>query len=97
MRPIPADKPLPALTFAFPQLSPGSVLLHQPGVDRTGPVPVIPPTQSLPMEVLIKKQIEQQRLKLQQQQQQQTSPGTQTAPFVPPAGTVSIGQFDRGN
>jgi hypothetical protein len=48
------------------------------------------------MEVLIKKQLEQQKLKLQQQQQQ-TSPGAQTAPFVPPTGTVAMGQFDRGN
>jgi len=96
VRPIPADKPLPVLTFAYPQLSPSSVLLRQPGIDQTGPVPVTPPTESLPMEVLIKKQLEQQKLKLQQQQQQ-TSPGAQTAPFVPPTGTVAMGQFDRGN
>jgi pilus assembly protein CpaC len=96
VRPIPADTPLPTLTFAFPQLSPSSALLHQPGIDQTGPVPVTPPAASLPMEVLIKKQLEQQKLKLQQQQQQ-TSSGTQTAPFVPPTGTVSMGQFDRGN
>jgi pilus assembly protein CpaC len=96
VRPIPVDKPVPALTFAYPQLSPGSVLLRQPGIEQTGPVPVTPPTESLPMEVLIRKQMEQQRLKLQQPQQQ-TSPGTQTAPFVPPTGTVAMGQFDRGN
>jgi pilus assembly protein CpaC len=63
VRPIPVDKPMPALTFAYPQLSPGSVLLYQPGIDQTGPVPVTPPTESMPMEVLIKKQqkLEQQK------------------------------------
>jgi pilus assembly protein CpaC len=81
VRPIPADKPLPLLTFAVPQLSPGSVMLHQPGIDQTGPVPVIPPTETMPMEMLIKRQLEQQKLKLLQQ----TSPGS-GASFVPPGG-----------
>jgi pilus assembly protein CpaC len=95
VRPIPADKPLPALTFSVPQLNPGSVMLYQPGFDQTGPVPVTPPTESLPMEVLIKQQLDQQKLKLQQQQQQQ--PGMQTAPFVPPSGTSPSLQMGQGN
>jgi len=96
VRPIPADKPVPTLTFAFPQLSPGSTILHQPGIDETGPVPVIPPIDSMPMEVLLKQQLEQQKLKLQPQSQQ--GQGTQTAPFVPPNGTVTAGtQFGGGN
>ena len=66
VRPIPADKPLPALTFNFPQLNPGSVLLYQPSIDQTGPVPVTPPADSMPIEVLMKKIQEQQKLKLQQ-------------------------------
>ena len=77
VRPIPVGKPVPDLTFAFPQLNPGSVMLHQPGIDETGPVPVIPPSNSMPMEVLIKQQLEQQKMKLQQQQG--------TGPAVPPA------------
>jgi pilus assembly protein CpaC len=89
VRPIPVDKPVPNLTFAVPQLSPGSVLLYQPGIDQTGPVPVTPPTESMPMEVLIKQQLEQQKLKLQQQTGPTSGNG---ASFVQPAGGVPIGQ-----
>jgi len=53
VRPIPADKPVPALTFSVPQLNPGSVVLHQPGMEQTGPVPVTPPTDSIPFELLV--------------------------------------------
>jgi pilus assembly protein CpaC len=88
VRPIPADKPLPALTFAVPQLSPGSVMLSQPGIDQTGPVPVTPPMDSMPMEVLIKQMQEQQKRKLQQQ----TTGGATNAPFVPTGGSTPIGQ-----
>lgn len=89
VRPVPADKPVPNLTFSVPQLSPGSVPLYQPGIDQTGPVPVTPPADSMPMEVLIKQQIEQQKMKLQQQQ---TTTGAPSAPFVPPGGGAPIGQ-----
>jgi len=83
VRPIPADKPMPNLTFGVPQLSPGSVLLYQPGIDQTGPVPVTPPMDSMPMEVLIKQQLEQQKMKLQQQQQ---TTGASGGSFVQPGG-----------
>jgi pilus assembly protein CpaC len=96
VRPIPVDRPVPALTFAYPQLNPGSAILRQPGIDQTGPVPVTPPVDSMPMEVLLKQQLEQQKLKLQQQSQQ--GQGIQTAPFLPPNGTVTPGsQFGGGN
>jgi pilus assembly protein CpaC len=88
VRPIPADKPVPNLTFGVPQLSPGSVLLYQPGIGQTGPVPVTPPTDSMPMEVLLKQQLEQQKMKLQQQ----TTTGQPSAPFVTPGGGAPIGQ-----
>jgi pilus assembly protein CpaC len=81
VRPIPADKPIPILTFAVPQLLPGSVLLSQPGMDQTGPVLVTPPTETMPMEVLIKQQLDQQKMKLQSP----TAP-TSGASFVPPGG-----------
>ncbi|HEX3744885.1 MAG TPA: pilus assembly protein N-terminal domain-containing protein [Bryobacteraceae bacterium] len=87
VRPIPADKPVPALSFAFPQLKPGSVNVYQPGIDQTGPVPVTPPTESLPMEVLIKQQLEQKKLKLQQ-----PSNGTSSTPIAPAAGGLPNGQ-----
>jgi pilus assembly protein CpaC len=89
VRPIPADQDLPNLPFTFPQLSPGSTLLYQPGVDITGPVPVIPPTQSVPMEVLIKQQQDQQKLKLQQQ----TTGGATSGSFISSGGgSTATGQ-----
>jgi pilus assembly protein CpaC len=88
VRPIPTDKPVPALSFAVPQLNPGSVVLYQPGIGQTGPVPVTPPIDSLPMEVLIKQQLEPQKLKLQQQ----TNGTTQGTLFVPPTGGLPNGQ-----
>ena len=87
VRPVPAGKPVPALSFAYPQLAPGSAILHQPGMDQTGPVPVIPPVDSMPMEVLLKQQLDRQKLRLQQPSQ--PGQGIQTAPFVPPNGTVT--------
>jgi pilus assembly protein CpaC len=54
VRPIPADKALPALKMPFPFLTKNSdVEMHQPGIDQTGPVPVKPPTDSMPVEELI--------------------------------------------
>jgi len=88
VRPIPADKPLPILTFAVPQLNPGSVLLAQPGIDQTGPVPVTPPVDSLPMELLIKQMRDQQKLKLLQP----SSGGAPGGTFTPPTGSAPINQ-----
>ncbi len=62
VRPIPADKPVPNLSFGFPQLSPGSTLLRQPGIDQTGSVPVTPPTETMPIELLIKQQQKKSQL-----------------------------------
>jgi pilus assembly protein CpaC len=84
VRPIPAGQPLPALTFAVPQLSPGSVPVFQPGIGKTGPVPVTPPVETMPMELLLKQQQEEQKKKLLQQ-----SGSTTGGPL--PAG-VPIGQ-----
>jgi pilus assembly protein CpaC len=85
VRPIPADKPAPNLTFSVPQLSPGSVPVYHPGIDRTGPVPVIPPPDTMPLEVLIKQMQEQQKMKLQQQ----TAP-TSGGSFVPAGGGPTV-------
>lgn len=87
VRPIPADRPLPVLTFSSPQLKPGSVPLYQPGIGQTGPVPVTPPADSMPIEMLIKQQQQQQKLKLET-----TAPASGTS-YVPPAtGSQPIGQ-----
>jgi pilus assembly protein CpaC len=78
VRPIPADQPMPNLNFTVPQLSPGTVPIHQPGMDQTGPVPVTPPADSMPIELLM------------QQQKKQQAP--QAAPVTPQAGGEFKGQ-----
>jgi pilus assembly protein CpaC len=53
VRPIPADQAVPEIKFSmpdknqFPEVPP-----RQPGLEQTGPVPVKPPTESIPMELL---------------------------------------------
>ena len=57
VRPIPVGQPVPALQFTTPFASPNSPeQTRQPGLDKTGPVPVHPPTDSIPIEQLIQLQ-----------------------------------------
>jgi pilus assembly protein CpaC len=57
VRPIPADKPLPDLSYPEKFLARDSeVPVRQPGLDQTGPVPVHPPTESMPLEQLVQQQ-----------------------------------------
>jgi pilus assembly protein CpaC len=54
VRPLPAEQPVPALNYPQPLMTentPG--LLRHPGLDKTGPVPVNPPAQTMPIEELI--------------------------------------------
>jgi pilus assembly protein CpaC len=61
VRPIPAGQPLPTLNMPSPFLTKNSdVDMHQPGIDKTGPVPVKPPTDSIPLEQLIQQRKEGQ-------------------------------------
>lgn len=53
VRPIPADQATPELKFSMQGLSPaGGVLLRQPGLDITGPAPVLPTGDTMPIELL---------------------------------------------
>lgn len=53
VRPIPAGQPLPDIAGREPIRSFGSSTpVRQPGINQTGPVPVHPPSDSLPIEVL---------------------------------------------
>ncbi len=53
VRPIPAGQPVPELQFKSPFLpSNSNVAPHHPSMDKTGPVPVHPPVDSLPYERL---------------------------------------------
>ena len=79
VRPIPAGQPLPSLNMRSPFLTKNSdVEMYQPGMDKTGPVPVKPPADSMPVEQLI-----------QQRKAGQAAPPATMQPFqivpVPPA------------
>ncbi len=53
VRPIPADKPVPELNYPSKFLTPNSnIPLRHPGLDVTGPVPVAPPVDPIPIEQL---------------------------------------------
>jgi pilus assembly protein CpaC len=89
VRPIPAGQPLPTLNLPHPFMQSNSDFpMMQPGMDKTGPVPVKPPNETMPVEQLV-----------QQQRQGQAAPaatlatpglvnpGIAPAPPVAPAGT----------
>jgi len=57
VRPIPAGQPLPSLNYPEKFMTPNSKIeMRQPGVQATGPVPVQPPADSVPVEQLVQEQ-----------------------------------------
>ena len=61
VRPIPAGQPLPSLNMPLPFLTKNTdIEMYQPGIDKTGPVPVKPPADSIPIEQLIQQRKEGQ-------------------------------------
>jgi len=53
VRPIPAGETLPELSLPSPyQPKNSNIPLRHPGIDKTGPMPVKPPVESLPFELL---------------------------------------------
>jgi pilus assembly protein CpaC len=55
VRPIPAGQPLPALNYPRPFLEPNTGKeLRTPGLNTTGPLPIKPPFEPIPIEKLIK-------------------------------------------
>jgi pilus assembly protein CpaC len=85
VRPISAGQPLPALHMPYSFMKPNSdIPMSQPGMDKTGPVPVKPPSPSMPLEELI-----------YQRKQGQPPPPANMSPMmlVPvPAGPAPGGQ-----
>lgn len=56
VRPLPVGQPVPTLNTPAPFLDPNSKIeMHQPGLSQTGPVPVQPPSDSIPFEELVEK------------------------------------------
>jgi pilus assembly protein CpaC len=61
VRPIPVGQPLPALNMPYPFMTKNSDgEMRQPGIDKTGPVPVKPPSDTMPVELLIQQRKEGQ-------------------------------------
>jgi pilus assembly protein CpaC len=57
VRPVPAGQSPPDLQFPSPFLPSGHPEpIHQPGIDRTGPVPLHPPSDTIPVEQLTRPQ-----------------------------------------
>jgi len=84
VRPIPADQKLPELKYPETFMVPNSDLpMRQPGIDKTGPVPVHPPAPTMPLEQLIQQQ--------QKQLQQGPQPTVVNAPGVMPPPATGAG------
>ncbi|HEY1239599.1 MAG TPA: type II and III secretion system protein, partial [Bryobacteraceae bacterium] len=57
VRPIPAGQPVPELNYPTKFLAPNSKIgIRHPGLSATGPVPVQPPADSVPIETLVEQQ-----------------------------------------
>ena len=79
VRPIPAGQPLPSLNMTVPFMSKNSEIdMRHPGMDKTGPVPVKSPQETMPVELL------QQQ---QRKEGQAAPPATQTFQLVQPVAT----------
>ena len=72
VRPIPAGEPLPDLNYPQPFMKKNSdTPMRQPGMDKTGPVPVKGPSETMPLEQLI-----------QQRKEGQPAPAPTMPPFM---------------
>ena len=81
VRPIPASQPIPELKFPTPFMSNNTdIPMRQPGMDKTGPVPVHPPSETIPVEQLIQQQ---------RPGQQSPTPSTPQYQLVPVFPSVS--------
>ena len=87
VRPIPAEQPVPELKFVKPFLPPNTEgPLGHPGMDKTGPVPVNPPSKTIPIEQLLQQQRQGQPDAAPNPAQSQPAPAP---PAAPPAASPS--------
>jgi pilus assembly protein CpaC len=85
VRPIPSGQPVPSLKYPMPFLTKNSdIEMRTPGIDKTGPVPVKPPAESMPVELLIQQRKEGQAAPAATLQQMQLVPVPAAAPPVNP-------------
>jgi pilus assembly protein CpaC len=86
VNPIPANQQVPGLKFPSPFLSDNTgAPMTQPGMDKTGPVPVHPPTETMPVEELVQQQ------RMGQPAPQATPTQYQMVPVLPPAASPNQG------
>ena len=88
VRPLPAGQKVPDLNFPRKFMAPNTpgVPMHTPGMETTGPVPVHPPQETIPVEQLIQLQRAPQPTNQQPAPVIQFVPMlTQPAPATPPA------------
>lgn len=93
VRPIPGQQPVPELKYTVPFLSTNTdIPIRQPGMDKTGPVPVHPPTESIPIEQLIQQQKQGQAAPAATVPQYQLVP----VPTAPPSAAGAAGTAKTG-
>ncbi len=87
VRPIPAGQPLPSLNMPYPFLTKNSdIEMRHPSIDKTGPVPVKPPSESMPVELLIQQRKEGQAAPPATMQPFQIVP----VPTAPPSANAGL-------
>jgi pilus assembly protein CpaC len=89
VRPLPAGQKFPELNFPRKFMAPNTpgVQMHTPGMETTGPVPVHPPQETIPVEQLM-----QLQRAPQPNNQQQSAPVIQFVPMLtPPAPATPPG------
>lgn len=90
VRPIPANQKPPELTYTTSFLEPNShIPLRQPGIDQTGPVPIHPPSPTMPVEQLFQQLEKQKGNPALQMPASQLSP--MSGPGAPASGAGAIG------
>jgi pilus assembly protein CpaC len=94
VRPIPADQPAPSMGFPVPFMKDGTdVLPRTPGMDKTGPVPVTPPSPTIAVETLADEKARDKNRQNSQPQMQllgvPISPAQPSDLGQPPAGSMT--------
>jgi pilus assembly protein CpaC len=87
VRPIPADHAVPELKYNRPFLPPNTdAPIRHPALDQTGPVPVNPPTKTIPIEQLLQQQKQGQPDAAPNPAQNRPAPAPAAAPLPGTSG-----------
>jgi pilus assembly protein CpaC len=92
VRPIPSDQPVPSLGYPVPFLHEGGdAIPRTPGMDKTGPVPVTPASDSIAVETLIDEKNRDRNRQTTQPQLQLLGVPINPAPSQDPAQPAPVG------